>query len=256
MKVKKDLVVLDLETTGTWIERDKIIEIAMVKIIKSGGEEKYFRRINPGMPIPKQVTEITGITNDDVKHEKIFEQIAGEILEFLGSCDIGGFNVLKFDLPVLAREFSKAGLYFEYESRDVYDAQKIYHIYEKRNLTAAYKFYCGKDLVDAHSAEADARATLDILAEQSKKYANDNFEDLKHIDYEQKTEFFDRQKKFRWWNGRLYIMFGKYGRKLSLEEVIKKDRPYVEWMLAQDFEEPVKEMLRSALIGRMPAVPK
>ena len=153
MKLTRPLIILDLETTGTWIEKDKIIEIAMVKCLPDGSKLTYEKFINPGIPIPPRATEVTGITDADVKDAPKFEQVAKEVADFIGpDSDLGGFNLERFDVPLLIREFSEAGMAFEWRSRTIYDAQKIYHIHEKRDLTAACKFYCDKELADAHSA--------------------------------------------------------------------------------------------------------
>ena len=158
MKLTKPLVVLDLETTGVWIEKDRIIEIGMVKVMPDGKQEIYGLKVNPCMPIPAVVTELTGISDADVKDAQPFSSIAGKVLAFLDGADIGGFNVERFDLPLLAREFADAGIKFDYANRTVYDAQKIYHLHERRDLFAAFAFYCHQELKDAHSASADAIA--------------------------------------------------------------------------------------------------
>ena len=155
MKLTNDLVVLDLETTGPWVEMDRIIEIAMVKRTVQGEEKIFDQRVNPEMPIPQVVQELTGIRDEDVKNAPRFVEIAKNILEFLEGADLAGFNVERFDLPLLAREMNTAGLQFNWRERRVYDAQKVFHINEKRDLSAAYKFYCHKELDNAHSALAD-----------------------------------------------------------------------------------------------------
>lgn len=256
--MKRPLIALDLETTGIWVEKDKIIEIGMIKLTPDGKKSVYSKRVNPGMHIPKEVTLITGISDKDVKDKPYFKEIAGEILEFIDDADIGGFNIERFDLPLIERETREAGQFFEWYDRNIYDAQKIYHIHERRDLTAAYKFYCGKDLVDAHSAEADALATLDILDAQVKKYGENgaSIEELKGMDYDVPQEYFDKERKFRWWNGALYPMFGKYGRRHSINDITRKDRSYLNWILNEDFSEEVKEMVRDALIGKFPRSPE
>src|ERR1700683_2436033 len=134
MKLVKPLVVLDLETTGVWIEKDRIIEVGMVKLLPDGQQEIYHSRVNPCMPIPPVVTELTGITDADVKEAPAFGAIAGKVKSFMEGADLGGFNVERFDLPLLAREFIDAGIPFDYSSRTIYDAQKIYHLHERRDL--------------------------------------------------------------------------------------------------------------------------
>ena len=255
MKLVRPFVVLDLETTGTWIEKDRIIEIGMIRCLPDGSQTTFDRRVNPGMPIPPEVTEVTGIADADVKDAPRFKDIAKEVIRFLEGADLGGFNLERFDLPLLAREIADANLKYDWSKGVVYDAQKIYHLHEKRDLTAAYKFYCDHDLVAAHSALADSQATLEVLTAQLKKYGKgDEFiEALKEFDYKRKNEFYDADRKFRWWNGELYMMFGKYARKEKLKEIARNDRSYLEWILTQNFSDEVKELVERALEGKFPA---
>ncbi len=258
MKIARPLVTLDLETTGVWVEKDKIVEIGMIKINTDGSRQDYVKRVNPGIPIPPNVSQIIGITDADVKDAPPFKDIAKEALSFLDDCDIGGFNVERFDLPVLEREMFEAGLKFEWRSRVIYDAQKIYHIHEQRDLMAAFQFYCNKNLVNAHSALGDAEATLEILDAQIQKYGSGNpwIESLKGFDYERPVEYFDKERKFRWWNRKLYPTFGKYARRHSIEKIAEMDRPYLEWILTKDFTDEVKSMIEAVLNGQFPEFPQ
>ncbi len=257
MKLSRPLIVLDLETTGTWVEKDRIVEIALVRLSPDGGRETFKARVNPGMPIPLRVSQIIGITDADVKDAPPFKTIAPQVLEFIGDSDLGGFNLERFDLPILEREFYAAGIKFDWRTRTVYDAQKLYHLHEKRTLKAAYTFYCDKELTDAHTALADAQATVDILAAQIEKYGRpeEGLESLRDFDYERIDDFFDEERKFRWWNGELYPVFGKYGKRHSLKEIAQKEPGYLEWMFTQDFPQPVKAMIRGILEGRFPVQP-
>jgi len=254
MKLSRPLVVLDLETTGIWIEKDRIIEIGMVKVTPDGKQEIYSTKVNPCMPIPAVVTELTGIYDADVKNALPFGSIAAQVLAFLEEADLGGFNLERFDLPLLAREFADAGIKFDYANRTVYDAQKIYHLHERRDLFAAFAFYCKGDLKDAHCATADAQATLAILQEQLKRYAapREDIEGLKDFEYKHRSEFFDNERKFRWWNGDLYMTFGKYAKKEPLKVIAKKDPQYLEWVLDKDFSDEVKNMIQGVLNGKYP----
>ncbi|MFA5085567.1 MAG: exonuclease domain-containing protein [Candidatus Omnitrophota bacterium] len=258
MKLSRPLVVLDLETTGTWVEKDRIVEVGMIKIMPDGTRETYIKRVNPGMPIPANVTKIINITNEDVKDAPRFKDIAREVSAFIGDSDLGGFNVLRFDIPLLERELYEAGVNFNWRSRAVYDAQKVYHVHEKRDLMAAYLLYCGKKLENAHSALNDADATVDILDAQIERYGNKDkgIESLRDIDYETKSDYFDKERKFCWWNGQLYPMFGKHGRKKHIKSIAKEDREYLEWMLTKDFGEDVRVMIKKALAGEFPEPPK
>lgn len=252
--MSKTLVVLDLETTGTWIDKDKIVEIALVKRTSDGREEIYLKKVNPGIPIPDHISRLIGITDEDVKQAPLFKDIAAEVITFLDDCDLAGFNIEKFDLPLLERELNDDGRSFPWRSRNVYDVQRVYHVNERRDLDAAYKFYCDKKLENAHSALADAEATFEILEAQVGKYGNgrDELEALGEYRYKSTAEFYDKEKKFRWWNGKLYMMFGKYARRYSLEEIVQRDRAYCEWILSANFSDEIKELIENALAGRFP----
>ncbi len=254
MKIKKNLVVLDLESTGIWIEKDKIIEIALLKYTPEGARETFTSRINPDMVIPAVVTTLTGISNQDVQNAPRFRDIADKILKFIGPSDIAGFNVERFDLPLLKREFEEAGLRFEWEDRIIYDAQKVFHLNEKRDLSAAFQFYCGKELTGAHSAMADSQAVYDILEKQVEEYGkgDSDLTVLLQFEYESLFDFYDDERKFCWWNGKLYCMFGKYARKIPLEDIVKSDPGYLKWMLSKDFSDSIKSIVRAALNGDIP----
>ena len=258
MKLLKPLVVFDLETTGTWVEKDRIVEIGMIKIMPDGSKETYIKRVNPGIAIPENVIRIINITNNDVKDAPSFKELSKEVLDFIGDSDLGGFNVLRFDIPLLEREFYDAGITFNWRNRDVYDAQKVYHVNEKRDLMAAYLLYCGKKLENAHSALNDADATVDILDAQIEKYGDKDkgIESLKDIDYESKSDYFDKERKFCWWNGQLYPMFGKHGKKKHLKDIAREDREYLHWILTKDFGDEIKAMIKKVLAGEFPQAPK
>lgn len=259
MKVEKPVVIFDLETTGPWVERDKIIEIAMIKLFPDGKKETYYSRVNPGMTIPDEVVQLTGITNEQVEKEPAFRDIARAVVDFIADADVGGFNVERFDLPLLARECNENGVAFSWDKRQVFDAQKVYHLNEKRDLTAAYSFYCGEALGEnAHSAMADTQATLAILEAQVVKYGQgrDDLESLSGYNYQNLENFYDKDRRFRWWNGELYMMFGKYAKRYSLKEVLKMDRPYLEWIKSANFSQDVKDLVANALEGKFPNPPQ
>lgn len=253
MKISRPLVVLDLETTGIWIEKDRIIEIALIKLMPDGTRDTYSTKVNPCMPIPPIVTEITGIADADVKDAPTFGLIAAKVLAFIGEADIGGFNVERFDLPLLAREMTDAGIKFDWQQRTVYDAQKVYHLHHRRDLSAAYMAYCKMELKDAHSALADTEATLAILEEQIKVHGkgSEDIEVLKEFNYKQTSEYFDAERKFRWWNGDLYMTFGKYAKKEPLRVIAQKDPSYLQWILDKDFSDDIKMMIQDVINGKI-----
>ena len=257
MKLRHTLIVFDLETTGTWVEKDRIVEIGMIKCLPDGSREQYVKRVNPGIPIPGYVSRLIGITDKDVQDAPWFRDIATDALSFIGDADMAGFNLERFDLRVLQREMADAGLQFSWQDRTIYDAQKIYHVNEKRDLMAGYKFYCNKKLIGAHSALVDSQATLEILEAQAKKYnVEDEFiEALQRFDYEQSDDYFDAKRRFRWWNRQLYPMFGKYAKKYSLREIARIDKEYLEWILRKNFSDDVKIMIEGVLNGQYPISP-
>lgn len=258
MKLSRTLVVLDLETTGTWVDRDKIVEIAMVQCTPEGSKTTYAKKVNPGVPIPPLVSQLIGITDGDVKDAPLFKDIAQEVVDFIGKSDLAGFNIEKFDLPLMERELRDANLSFNWKEHHVYDAQRVYHLNEKRDLYAAYKFYCDKNLDNAHSAVSDAQATLEILEAQVGKYGTSerSLESLGQYRYKILDEFYDKEKRFRWWNGRLYMMFGKYAKRYSLQEIVQRDRHYLEWILTAQFSDEIKDLVENALQGRFPQPPE
>jgi len=254
MKILKALVIFDLETTGTWVSKDRIVEIGMIKAMPDGSKEDYVKRVNPGISIPASVSRIINITDEDVKDAPPFKDIGKEVLDFIGDSDLAGFNIQRFDIPILERELIEAGFSFHWKDRDIYDAQKIYHLHEKRDLTAAYQMYCNKKLHNAHSALGDAEATMEILDAQIRKYGAEGrgIESLKDFDYERSSNYFDKERKFCWWNGELYPTFGKYGRKKHIKDIVTEDPKYLEWILYKDFSSEVKTMIGKVLMGEFP----
>ncbi len=244
MNLKNPLVFFDLETTGLNTTRDRIIEVSLLKVYPNGKEEMKTRRLNPEMPIPPESTAIHGITDEDVKDCPTFKQIAKSLADQLEGCDLAGFNSSRFDVPMLAEEFLRAGVDFDMSRRKFIDVQIIYHRREPRTLEAAYAFYCNKQLDNAHSAESDTRATYEVLKSQldhypdlvndidalSKEYSsfNDNVDLAGRMIYDEKgVEVFN---------------FGKHKGK-PVEEVLKNEPSYYAWMMDGDFPLNTKQVL-------------
>ena len=243
LNLKRPLIVFDLETTGISISYDRIVEIACIKIFPDGREDIKVCRINPEMPIPALVTAIHGITDEDMADKPTFAQLAKELAVFMQGCDFAGFNSNKFDFPMLVEEFLRAGVEFDAENRKFVDAQRIFHTMEPRNLSAAYKFYCGQTLTNAHSAEADTRATVDILKAQIQHYpALENNIDFLHK-FSGQNNFVDLAGRLVYnEDGKEVFNFGKHKDKL-VELVLKQDTAYYQWMMKGDFPLDTKRRL-------------
>ena len=243
LQLTRPLAVIDLETTGTNVATDRIIEIAIIKVMPDRSVQNKVKRINPGMPIPAVTTAIHGITDDDVKDAPLFKQVANEYRQFLENCDIAGYNSNRFDIPMLVEEFLRAGLTFDVNNRRFIDVQKIFHLMEKRTLGAAYRFYCDKDLVNAHSAEADAVATFEILEAQLVRYESQLKADVDALAAFTKDEdFVDFARRIVMQNGVEMFNFGKYKGK-PVREVLKAEPQYYDWMMKADFPLNTKQKL-------------
>ena len=243
LNLRNPLVFFDLETTGIDIAKDRIVEISMVKVMPNGEEIVKTRRINPGMPIPPESTAIHGITDEDVKDCPKFKEIAKSLAAQIEGCDLAGFNSNRFDIPMLAEEFLRAGVDVDLNRRKFIDVQTIFHKMEQRNLTAAYKFYCNKDLANAHSAEADTMATYEVLKAQLDRYPeleNDVNFLSKYSSFSNNVDFAGRMVYNE--KGQEVINFGKYKGRL-VEEVLKSDPSYYSWIMNGDFPLNTKKML-------------
>ena len=243
LNLRNPLVFFDLETTGIDIAKDRIVEISMVKVMPNGEEIVKTRRINPGMPIPPESTAIHGITDEDVKDCPKFKEIAKSLAAQIEGCDLAGFNSNRFDIPMLAEDFLRAGVDVDLNRRKFIDVQTIFHKMEQRNLTAAYKFYCNKDLANAHSAEADTMATYEVLKAQLDRYPeleNDVNFLSKYSSFTNNVDFAGRMVYNE--KGQEVINFGKYKGRL-VEEVLKSDPSYYAWIMNGDFPLNTKKML-------------
>ncbi|MCK5370323.1 MAG: 3'-5' exonuclease [Cyclobacteriaceae bacterium] len=255
LKLKIPLAFFDLETTGINIANDRVVEISILKILPNGSEEKRTDLVNPGIPIPTETSLIHGIYDADVKDAPSFKDLAKSLAKFLEGCDLAGFNILRFDVPMIVEEFLRAGVNFDVSKRKLIDSQKIFHLMEKRNLSAAYKFYCNKTLENAHSAEADTLATYEILKRQLDIYDGREVEDMKGnklgviqndmevmhkitlqkmVDLAGRMVFNDK--------GEEVFNFGKHKGK-RVVDILAKEPMYYDWIQKNDFSLDTKRKL-------------
>ncbi len=241
LNLKKPIIFFDLETTGTSVLNDRIVEISMIKVMPNGEERSRTIRVNPERHIPEEATAVHHITDADVADKPTFKQIAKDLAQSFTGCDIAGYNSNRFDVPMLSEEFARAGVDFDFSRANFIDVQTIFHKKEQRTLVAAYRFYCDKDLEDAHSAEGDTRATYEVLMAQLDRYS-----DLPN-DVEALAKFSSQNRNVDLM-GRIVlndqgietINFGKYKGK-PVAEVLKSDPGYYSWILQGDFPQDTKK---------------
>ena len=243
LNLKRPIVFFDLETTGVDTAKDRIVEISMVKVMPDGEQIVKTRKLNPGMHIPAEATAIHGITDEDVKDEPTFAQVAKSLEQFIRGCDFGGFNSNRFDLTVLVEEFLRAGVAVDFKRRRFVDVQNIFHKKEQRTLVAAYKFYCDKDLEDAHSAEADTLATYEVLMAQLERYPDLENDIDKLAEFSTRGEAADYAGRILFnEKGEEVFGFGKYkGRPVA--EVFRAEPSYYAWMMNGDFPLYTKKVI-------------
>jgi DNA polymerase III subunit epsilon len=247
LQLIRPIAFIDLETTGVSLSSDRIVEIAIIKLLPDNSRLVKRKIINPQMPIPKASSDIHGITDEMVKDAPIFKQVANEVKVFIEGCDLGGYNSNRFDIPILMEEFLRTGIEIDLSKRKMIDVQHIFYTMEPRTLSAAYKFFCQKELVDAHSAEADISATIDVFMAQIKKYENlgNSVESVlsvigedKIVDYARRFSYDDK--------GVEIFNFGKHkGR--AVTEVLKAEPQYYDWMMRGDFPLHTKQKLTEIL---------
>lgn len=246
LQLQRPIAFIDLETTGINIGTDRIVEIAIVKINVDGAKTNKRKLLNPQMPIPAESSAIHGITNEMVKDAPTFKQAANEIKQFIENCDLGGYNSNRFDIPMLVEEFLRSGMDFTTDGRKLVDVQRVFHLMEQRTLSAAYQFYCSKVLHDAHSAEADAEATWEVLCAQVERYPNlgDTIEAICKFCGE--DDIVDFGRRFIKQNGIEVFNFGKYKGK-SVAEILRTEPQYYDWMMKGDFAMHTKQKLTEIL---------
>lgn len=244
LNLKNPILFFDIESTGLNVATDRIVEISAVKVHTNGDTEIKTRRINPTIPISPEAYAVHGISNDDVKDCPTFKEIAKSLANWMTGCDIAGYNSTKFDIPLLAEEFLRANIDFDFRKRKLVDVQVIFHKMEQRTLSAAYKFYCGKNLENAHSAEADTMATYEILKAQLDRYPQDLKNDIGFL-----AEF-STNSRFADYAGRIALNdkdepifnFGKHKGK-KVEDVLRSEPSYYAWMMNGDFTLFTKKVL-------------
>lgn len=244
LKLQKPIVFFDLETTGVNAIHDRIVEISYIKVFPDGNEESKTLRINPERHIPEQSSAIHGIYDEDVKNCPTFKQVARDIAAIFVNSDIAGFNSNYFDVPMLVEEMLRAGIDFDITKCRLIDVQNIYHKLEQRTLSAAYKFYCGKNLEDAHSAQADTRATYEVLKAQLDKYPDKLNNDVQFLSsFSKMNDNVDIAGRIIYNDKHIPVFnFGKY-KGQSVEDVLARDPGYYGWMMQGDFPQNTKQVL-------------
>jgi DNA polymerase-3 subunit epsilon len=251
LNLKNPIVAIDLETTGLDIAKDRIVEICIIKISPNGNEDVKTRRLNPTIPISPEASAIHGIYNEDVKDCPTFREIAKNMAAYIDGCDFLGYNSIKFDLPLLAEEFLRAGVDIDFRKRKMIDVQNIFHKMEQRTLIAAYKFYCSKNLDNAHSAEADTRATVEVLESQLDRYPelkndiaflSEFSTKSRNVDYAGRFVYNDKEE--------VIVNFGKHKGRLLLD-VLRTEPSYYDWMMNSEFALDTKNVLTKIRISEM-----
>ena len=253
LKLERPLVVFDIESTGVVPQRDRIVELAVLKVFPDGRTQNTVRRLNPEMPIPAGATAIHGITNADVADCPTFLVIADKLYRYLEDCDLAGYNITGFDIPMLEAEFKRAGFDFKVEGRRVIDAYNIFCKLYPRTLTAAYKFFCGKELEGAHGAAADTAATFEVLLGQLERHPElprdmaglAEFSDLTGPDT------VDRTRRFKWVDNEVVVNFGKNAGR-TLRDLAENDPGFLRWIVRSDFSDEVRTIANDALMGKFP----
>ncbi len=251
LKLTKPICFFDLETTGTNLAKDRIVEIAILKVYPNGNKESRTWLVNPEIEIPKEVIAIHGISNEKVANEPTFKELSKQIYDMIKGCDLGGYNSNRFDIPLLAEELLRADIDFDMKNMLAVDVQTIFHKKEQRTLAAAFKFYCGKDLIDAHSAAADTEATYEVLKSQLDKY-EDLENDIKWLSQYSARKNFADFAGFISFNkkGEEVFSFGKYKGKL-VEEVLEKEPGYFGWLQNADFPLYTKKVLTAIKLRKL-----
>lgn len=244
LSLKNPILFFDIESTGLNVATDRIVEISAVKVFPDGTTETKTKRLNPTIPISPEAQRVHGISDEDVKDCPKFSQIAKSLAQWMKGCDIAGYNSLKFDIPLLSEEFLRVGVDFDFRKRHLIDVQNIFHKMEKRTLSAAYKFYCNKDLENAHSAEADTLATYEVLMAQLDRYQDELQNDVKFLaDFSTQTRFLDYAGRICLNENDVPVFnFGKH-KGQPVATVLEKEPSYFKWMIDGQFTLDTKKVI-------------
>ena len=256
LQLQRPLAIIDLETTGVSVMTDRIVEIAILKLLPNGDSKSFTNRVNPEMPIPPSATAVHGIFDADVALEPSFKQLAPRVREFLKGCDIGGYNVRRFDLPLLKKEFERIGSPLEDADAHVIDMQTIFHTREPRDLSAALRYYCDKEHTGAHGALADVEATAEIFMAQLDRYDDlpKDIPALELVVHPRDPSWVDDDGKIVWEGDEIVLTFGKHKGK-SLRELVRNETRYLDWVIGGEFPESTKRVIREAQRGIYPRKP-
>ncbi len=252
--LKRPLAVFDIEATGINVRSDRIVEIAIVKLAPPDGtRESFVFRVNPEMVIPQEAINIHGITNEEIADCPTFDELAHDIYDVLDGCDLCGYNLLRFDIPMLVEEFVRAKIRFDPSTRDVIDAQRIFHKREPRDLTAALKFFCDKEHTGAHGAEPDAVATIDVLEGQFVKYPDlpTDLTELAKYCNPRDPSWADQSGRLRWEDDEILLNFSKK-KGQSLRHLMAEDPGFLKWMIRSDFPRDTREIVKGVMDGNHP----
>lgn len=244
LNLKNPIIFFDIETTGLNVATDRIVEISMIKVMPDGSKETRTRRLNPTIPISPEAEAIHHISDEDVKDCPTFRQIAKSLAQWMQGCDIAGYNSAKFDIPLLSEEFLRAGVDFDFRKRNLVDVQNIFHKMEQRTLVAAYKFYCHKELSQAHSAEGDTTATLEVLEAQLDRYAGTLKNDIKFLaEFSAKSKAADYAGRIVYNDKDIPVFnFGKHKGK-AVTDVLRTEPSYYSWIMNGDFTLDTKKVI-------------
>ena len=257
LELKRPLAIFDIEATGISPRVDRMVELSIIKLMPDNSRITHTWRINPTIPIPSETSEIHGIYDADVADCSTFAQLSAEILAVLDDCDLGGYNVTRYDIPMLCEEFKRANIIFDTDSRKVVDAQRIFHRNEPRDLGAALKFYCGREHIGAHGAEADVIATIDVLLGEMDMYPDvpNTVEELDLYCNPIDPLWVDRAGRLKWSDGEIVLTFSqKKGQKLK--DVVAFDSGFIKWIIKSDFPQDTKKIVSDALKGILPEPPE